>query len=314
MQEQIENNRPGMTHKAGLFILIALMGAGAMLGGFASVFVWKMMTGQDMADMQMNLTNPAFVSPVRTVQTVLSVFMFLIPTYVAIRIINPKPLQYMGFRQKTPLPAFGWAVLLMIITMVIAGSLATLNELIPLTSSLKTYFTEMENRYMEQLEVMSRMESIADLLISLVVMAAVPAVVEEVFFRAGFQNMMQRSIGNIWVSIIITSLLFSAIHFSFYGLLARTAMGIMLGMMFATSKNIWVPILAHFVNNAVAVGQVYYLRMKGESLADGMDDKFPLWIGFIALLIVFFGIKFYEKSTKQDQEKNTKEVYAQCQV
>jgi membrane protease YdiL (CAAX protease family) len=302
MQEQIENNRPGMTHKAGLFILIALMGAGAMLGGFASVFIWKLMTGQDMADMQMNLTNPAFVNPVRTVQTVLSVLMFLIPTYVAISIINPKPLRYMGFKQKTPLPAFGWAVLLMIITMVIAGSLATLNELIPLTSSLKTYFTEMENRYMEQLEVMSRMESITDLLISLVVMAAVPAVVEEVFFRAGFQNMMQRSIGNIWVSIIITSLLFSAIHFSFYGLLARTAMGIMLGMMYATSKNIWVPILAHFVNNAVAVGQVYYLRMKGESLADGMDDKFPLWWGLFGIALVWFAYGKFEKSIAHGTE------------
>lgn len=302
MQEQLENNRPGMTHKAGLFILIALMGAGAILGGFASVLVWKLMTGQDMVDMQLNLTNPEFVNPVRTIQTVLSILMFLVPTFVAVRIINTRPLAYMGFKQKTPLPAFGWAIVLMLITMVIAGSLATLNEMIPLTPSLKTYFTEMENSYVEQIEVMSRMNSIGDLLVSLLVMAAVPAVVEEVFFRAGFQNMMQRSTGNIWLSIIITSLLFSAIHFSFYGLLARTAMGVMLGMLYATSKNIWVPVLAHFVNNAVAVGQVYYLRMKGESLADGMDDKFPLWWGLFAIALVWFVYGKFEKSVAHGTE------------
>lgn len=302
MQEQLENNRPGMTHKAGLFILIALMGAGAIVGGFAAVLVWKLMTGQDMVDMQLNLTNPEFVNPVRTIQTVLSILMFLVPTFVAVRIINERPLTYMGFKQKTPLPAFGWSVVLMLITMVIAGSLATLNEMIPLTPSLKTYFTEMENSYVEQIEVMSRMNSIGDLLISLLVMAAVPAVVEEVFFRAGFQNMMQRSTGNIWLSIIITSLLFSAIHFSFYGLLARTAMGVMLGMMYATSKNIWVPVLAHFVNNAVAVGQVYYLRMKGESLADGMDDKFPLWWGLFAIALVWFVYGKFEKSVAHGTE------------
>ena len=302
MQEQLENNRPGMTHKAGLFILIALMGAGAIIGGFASVLVWKLMTGQDMVDMQLNLTNPEFVNPVRTIQTVLSLLMFLIPTFIAVRIINARPLEYMGFKKKTHAPAFGWAVVLMLITMVIAGSLATLNELIPLTPSLKTYFTEMENRYIEQVEVMSRMNSFGDLIISLIVMAVVPAVVEEVFFRAGFQNMMQRSTGNIWLSIIITSLLFSAIHFSFYGLLARTAMGVMLGMMYATSKNIWVPILAHFVNNAVAVGQVYYLRMKGESLAAGMDDKFPLWWGLFAIALVWFVYGKFEKSVAHGTE------------
>ncbi len=302
MQEQLENNRPGMTHKAGIFILIALMGVGAIIGGFASVLVWKLMTGQDMIAMQLNLTNPEYVDPVRTIQTVLSILMFLVPAFVAVRIINARPLEYMGFKQKTSLPAFGWAVVLMLITMVIAGSLATLNEMIPLTPSLKTYFTEMETRYIEQVEMMSKMSSKGDLIISLLVMAAVPAVVEEVFFRAGFQNMMQRSTGNIWLSIIITSLLFSAIHFSFYGFLARTAMGVMLGMLYATSKNIWVPVLAHFINNAVAVGQVYYLRMKGETLAEGMDDKFPLSWGIFAIALIWFVYGKFEKSIAHGTE------------
>ncbi|MEN9950748.1 MAG: hypothetical protein RLY85_1500 [Bacteroidota bacterium] len=302
MDQQLQQNRPGMTHKAGLFILIALMGAGAMVGGFVSVFVWKLMTGQDMVDMQLNLTNPAFVNPIRAIQTILSVLMFFVPAIIAVRIINPKPLEYMGFRVKTPLKSYGWSVVLIIITMVIAGSLATLNEMIPVSGSLKIYFTEMETKYVQQLEVMSRMDSIFDLLIALVVMAAVPAVVEEVFFRAGFQNMMERSTNNVWVGIIVTSLLFSAIHFSFYGFLARTALGMVLGMMYATSKNIWVPILAHFVNNAIAVGQVYYLRMKGESLAAGMDDKFPLWWGLFGIALVWFAYGKFEKSVAHGTE------------
>jgi membrane protease YdiL (CAAX protease family) len=161
---------------------------------------------------------------------------------------------------------------------------------------MKLYFTEMEDKYMQQVEVMSQMKGIPDLLVSLVVMAFIPALVEEVFFRGGFQNLMHRSTGNMWVSIIVTSLLFSAIHFSFYGFFARTALGIVLGLLFAASQNIWVPILAHFVNNAIAVGQVYYLRSTGQSLAESMDDKFPLWVGLFHIVFFFFAYRRFEKT------------------
>jgi len=73
-------------------------------------------------------------------------------------------------------------------------------------------------------------------------------------------------------------------------------------MMYATSKNIWIPILAHFVNNAVAVAQVYYLRMKGESLAAGMDDKFPLWWGLFGITLVWFAYGKFEKSIAHGAE------------
>jgi len=69
-----------------------------------------------------------------------------------------------------------------------------------------------------------------------------------------------------------------------------------LGLLFATSQNIWVPILAHFVNNAIAVGQVYYLRSTGQSLAESMDDTFPLWWGLFAIAFFFFAYKRFEKT------------------
>jgi hypothetical protein len=163
----------------------------------------------------------------------------------------------------------------------------------------------MEDSYMKQVVVLSNMNGIADLIITIIVMAFAPAIFEEVFFRAGFQNMMNRATGKTMLSIVITSLLFSAIHFSFYGFLARFALGITLGCLFAYSKNIWISILAHFLNNAIGVIQIYMLHMQGKKIEDNMDDKFPLWVGAFALLVIFFGIKLYEKSTKQDQEKDS---------
>ena len=293
--EQQNENRLGINEKSGLFILIGLMGVGFVVGGFVSITAWKLMTGQDMSQMQLSMTDPSFSNQVRVTQTLLSMCIFLFPALIAARMVDKQPLSYIGLTQKSSALTFVFAIILMLLTIVIGGSLATVNEMIPVTAQMELYFKTMEEDYMKQVEVMSQMKGIGDFLIALLVMAFVPAVVEEVFFRGGFQNMMHRSTGNFWVAIIVTSLLFSAIHFSFYGFLTRTALSIVLGLLYAYTRNLWMPILAHFINNAIGVGEVYYLRSTGQSLSDGIGDKFPIWWGILALVAFIFIFKQFQK-------------------
>lgn len=300
MELQTEN-RPGMNERSGLFILIALMGLGFMVGGGFSILAWKMMTGQPMMQMQASMSDPAFVNEVRVVQTLIAMFMFFIPGILAAFILNRRPFQFLGFGVKLNWKTTALGMAIMIVTIFLAGSLATLNEMLPASAELTSYFKGLEQSYMKQVEVMSQMNGIHDLLITLVVMAAVPAIFEEVFFRGGFQNMMHRSTGNLWVSVIITSILFSAIHFSFYGFFARTALGIVLGLLYAYSKNLWMPVIAHFLNNAIAVVQVYLLRLEGKSVEAAMDDKYPVWWGVIAIVVVVFLFNLYKKMILQQQ-------------
>jgi len=293
--EQQNENRLGINEKSGLFILIGLMGVGFVVGGFVSITAWKLMTGQDMSQMQVSMTDPSFSNQVRVTQTLLSMCIFLFPALIAARMVDKQPLSYIGLTQKSSALTFVFAIILMLLTIVIGGSLATVNEMIPVSAQMELYFKTMEEDYMKQVEVMSQMKGIGDFLIALLVMAFVPAVVEEVFFRGGFQNMMHRSTGNFWVAIIVTSLLFSAIHFSFYGFLTRTALSIVLGLLYAYTRNLWMPILAHFINNAIGVGEVYYLRSTGQSLSDGIGDKFPIWWGILALVAFIFIFKQFQK-------------------
>jgi membrane protease YdiL (CAAX protease family) len=298
--EMMNQNRPGMTDRAGLFILIAFMGAGFVVGGGFSVVLWKLMTGQSILQMQTSMMDPAFVNEVRIIQTVLAAFIFLIPAIGAALILNKKPLNYLGFAQKNSFKTIGLGILVMAATVVLSGVLATMTEMIPLSPGLTTYFKGLEDTYMKQVKVLSEMSGIPDLIISIIVMALAPAIFEEVFFRGGFQQMMTRATGNVLVSVVVTSLLFSAIHFSFYGFLSRTAMGIVLGFLFARSGNLWIPILAHFFNNAVGVLQVYFLKMSGKNIEDGMDDKFPLALVFFAIPAIFFLYKWYKNSIAKD--------------
>ena len=293
--EQQQQNKLGLNEKSGLFILIGLMGVGFVIGGFLSITIWQLMTGQDMAQMQLSMSDPQFTNPVRVSQTVLSICIFFLPAIIVARMIDKQPLVYIGLRQRSSLLSYALTIFLMLLTIVIGGSMATLNEMIPLTPQMELYFKSMEEDYMKQIEVMSQMSGWGDFFIALLVMAFVPAVVEEVFFRGGFQNMMHRSTGNFWVAIIVTSLLFSAIHFSFYGFLTRLTLSIVLGLLYAQTRNLWMPILAHFINNAIGVGEVYYLRTTGQSLEDGVGDKFPIWWGMIALAVFVFIYQKFQK-------------------
>ena len=91
------------------------------------------------------------------------------------------------------------------------------------------------------------------ILINLVVMAVVPAIGEEFLFRGLLQRLFTSFFKNRHASIWVTAAIFSAIHMQFYGFLPRMMIGAMLGYMLVWSGSIWVPVTAHFINNALAV-------------------------------------------------------------
>jgi len=130
-------------------------------------------------------------------------------------------------------------------------------------------------------------------------MALAPAIFEETLFRGGLQNILQKLTRNPWISIGFTSIIFSLIHFSYYGFLPRVALGVILGLIFYYSQSIWLSIFAHFFNNAIVVTEMFYLSRKGKPVEEAMNDTFPIWWGILAMaaLMVFFRVfrKFAEK-------------------
>jgi membrane protease YdiL (CAAX protease family) len=83
--------------------------------------------------------------------------------------------------------------------------------------------------------------------------AVLPALGEELVFRGILLRHFREWTRNIHVAIFISAFLFSAMHLQFYGFLPRFLMGILFGYMLYWTGSIWVPIMAHFFNNAAAV-------------------------------------------------------------
>jgi hypothetical protein len=74
--------------------------------------------------------------------------------------------------------------------------------------------------------------------------------------------------------------------------------------MYQRSKNLWVNIIAHFLNNTVAVIQLFWISKHAQKIElDKLDPKLPWWGAVTALaftigLFILFD-KFSEKNRKQ---------------
>ena len=148
-----------------------------------------------------------------------------------------------------------------------------------------------------------KMDTIWDLFFTILVLAVVPAFGEELLFRGYLQQKIARFFGSQHTSILITSFLFSAIHFHFQGMIPRFVLGILLGYLFYWSRSLLLPILAHFVNNAQAV-LFSYSSYKIESVPylvsqeNSIDPKMGLFSFFAVSLLLYL---FYQNtSIKKD--------------
>lgn len=152
----------------------------------------------------------------------------------------------------------------------------------------------------ELVKAFLKMDNIWDLLYTLLVVAVIPALGEELFFRGYLQKKIGVFLKNSHLSIIITSFLFSAIHLHFHGLIPRFVLGMLLGYLFLWSRSLWVPILAHFINNALAIIFAYPLfRLESGSYSLFSEEKVDPKIALISLISVLLLLFLFHKNAKK---------------
>ncbi len=110
--------------------------------------------------------------------------------------------------------------------------------------------------------------SIQDLCINMLMMAILPALGEEFFFRGVLQKLVARWSGKVHLSIWIIAAIFSAIHFQFYGFLPRMLLGALFGYVAVYMGSIWYAVVAHFVNNAATLLIAFYTNRSGDSAVE----------------------------------------------
>jgi membrane protease YdiL (CAAX protease family) len=242
---------------------------------------------------------------VKITQLLLSVFMWVLPSFAFAYLSSEVGFDSLHFHSDIDAKALTGLALTMILIIPFINLLSNLNQQVVLPKALswvekimKEYEQEAEQLTAQFLDI----HSIRALLFNLTFIALVPAFGEELFFRGTLQRIFANH-KSATTSIWLTAIIFSAIHFQFYGFVPRMLLGAFFGYLFVWSGNLWIPIAAHFTNNAVAV-IFYYLKNNGYKLPDidTVGSVNTWWIGVLSGIAGILGVYFlyyrYQKHTR----------------
>lgn len=296
-------NSKGISYTAGFFMLIAFTIAGILLASLISIPVWTNMTGLPLKSMEKAMSNPAYSNAAKVLQVITAIVGFFLPAVVTAALLNRKPLKLLGFSPGIKMNQAGLVLLIMIASLFVSASLSYFNDIIPIPASWRSLFDKWEKSYNEMAAAIISLNNTFEFILALIIMAFLPALCEETLFRGGLQNFLTRSTKTPWLSILIVSLIFSAVHFSYYGFLSRLFLGIILGIIYQYSGKLWLSIMAHFINNALAITLLYIYKTQGKSLDEAMAEGNGSYWGILALPVVI-GLVLVFKRTSFNQ-KNT---------
>ncbi|MBL7741220.1 MAG: CPBP family intramembrane metalloprotease [Chitinophagaceae bacterium] len=281
----------GLSYSAGFFMLIAFAIAGIIFSAEIAKMVWVSMTGKHFDEYVKGVANPAYATVYKIMQLV-SMLGFFIPPIIVAWLINRQPFKLLGFSSQATAKQAGLVCLITAAAIFAGGALAYFNQLIPLPAEWKATFDKAEKDYDQQIQAILGLKNMTDYILALIIMAFLPALCEETLFRGGLQNFLTRSTGKPWLAIIIVSIIFSLAHFSFYGFLFRLLLGIVLGWLYYYSGRLWLSILAHFINNALAITVFYYYTKQGKAWDELKEDTGSSIWGVLAIpvLIILFSL------------------------
>lgn len=284
------------------FVKLLLLGATMLLSalvvsllGFVlaiPIFGTDVFTGYLEGDLSLNM--------IRYFQIISHLGLFIGASLVFAYLVGRDPLHYLHGKRIPYGRIILLSALIMLVAVPLVYFLVHLNQQMSLPESmsgLEEWMRQAEDAAEKMTERLLNVTSLQGLLFNLFMIAVIPAIGEEFIFRGALQRIFHQWTGNAHVAVIIAGVIFSAIHFQFYGFLPRLLLGIMLGYMFVITGNIWVPVFAHFFNNAFAVTMHFYvynadLDFDMESVGDHSLSVIPAAISLVIVYILFRMMQF----------------------
>ncbi len=178
---------------------------------------------------------------------------FIIPAIIVAQIFNPgKAMQVMHLNKAPQFKHFILTLLLMFVAVPMMNAIITWNASWQLPEAL-SWMREQENNAMETTAQMMAYTSYIELAVIILVVCVLTGIGEEFFFRGSLQRLMQESGLNVHIAVWGVAFIFSAVHMQVFGFVPRMLLGAIFGYVMLWSGNLWLPVIAHAINNTLAV-------------------------------------------------------------
>ena len=255
-----------------------------------------------------DLNNPESLRILKYFQVVQSIGVFIIPPFILGWLFYGNSVEYLSLNKSV-----NFASVLLVLLLSFAASpfiyfIGEMNANMQLPdwlSGVENWMKNAEGNAAELTEAFLKVDNLGGLLFNVFMVAFLPAIGEELLFRGVLQRIFTNWTKNIHWGIWITAILFSAMHMQFYGFVPRMFLGVLFGYLLVWSGSMWLPIIAHFINNAVAVIGMYLIDKKLltpdiEEIGTTSDSYYMAVISVV--LITVFMLMIKRQNSEEIQE------------
>ncbi len=229
------------------------------------------------------------VESIRLLTMMGQIFFILFPTLWFARLLSTDWKSV--FPWKIPrLPETFFAALGLIFLQQIFHIYLFFQDRIPLPETLRRLVDPIRQMLEDLYRTIVSAESLPELLFVFLVVAIVPAVVEELFFRGLIQSTFDRVLSPLW-SAIIVGFIFGFYHLNPFAVIPLIGIGCYFGYLRYRTGSVVLAIVAHFLNNGIAVTLVFFRLDDGGMFppASGGDQ---LEIGGLIAQLALFSMLF----------------------
>jgi uncharacterized protein len=260
-----------LPHSSNLFIIAIVILITFLftnvIGIIASVFIFKLSLTDFMNILKnLNYNNHYQINILKLFQMVQTIGLFIIPPFLLAWLFSEQgPSEYLQINKKAGLITFFLAAIIMYTCMPLIEWMLEINSSLKLPHQLhemESWMKDSEDTADKITKAFLNITTFQGLALNLLMIGLLPAIGEELMFRGFLLRFFRDWTKNSHFAIIISAIIFSVIHFQFYGFLPRMMLGILFGYLFVWSGSIWVPVFVHFINNSTAV-IASYLQSKG---------------------------------------------------
>ncbi|MDZ4750934.1 MAG: type II CAAX endopeptidase family protein [Flavobacteriales bacterium] len=257
---------------------------GGSIGAAIGILIMQAQTGLSMADLTHYMgqyNNPEAMRHLAMYNNISQLFFFLLPALVFASLVAGGLRK--GLWMYSPAATFVLFPLIVVGLSPLISMIEALNHLlIPAGSWLEQMALPQETELMNMTEGILRLEQSGGLFWTIASVIIFPSICEELAFRGVIQPAIGRITKNVHLAVWITALIFSFIHFQFYGFLPRLALGALFGYLVIWTGSIWTSVAAHALHNALAFMS---FREQGKITTETSEAQDHTWILYFMIIL-----------------------------
>lgn len=142
--------------------------------------------------------------------------------------------------------------------------------------------------------------------VSFMIVAVLAALSEELYFRGTLQRLLVTLPIGKHIAVWTTAVLFSAMHFQFFGFVPRMLLGAYFGYLAVWTECLWMPVLAHLLNNGMAATAMWLAHNDPAKAIDTIGAEPRQWwltvtSAVVTAALIFLTWRQSKRATPKEQ-------------